>query len=239
VQAQFWAPRPAEQLFDVEKDPYEVTNLAGLKEYEADLQRLRGVLAQKVRKTRDVDFLPEDEMHRRAKGRTPYDVGKDDFDVEHIIGTAEFASDTQKPDDGRLKKAIDDKDAAVRYWGAVGIYGRGKSDVLQHRADLARLLIDPAPCVRCVAGEALGKFGDNRERKQAIDALLPMVSLKTNDIFVSLQALNALDYLEVREDEGWSVIRTAAETNTKIEPRVNALVPRVIEHIGSRFGKAP
>lgn len=240
VQAQFWSPRPAEQLFDVIEDPYETRNLAESRKHQADLKRLRVALAQKVRSTRDVGFLPEDEMHRRAKNRTPYEVGKDDFDVERIIGAAELASDTRQADDGRLKKAIQDKDAAVRYWGVVGIYGRGKNAVTEERSSLAALVQgDAAPCVRIVAAEALGKYGDNRERKLAIDALLPLTSLRTNDVFVSLQALNALDYLEVREDEGWSVIRTAAETNAKIEPRVNALVPRVIEHIGSRFSKTP
>ena len=53
----FRAPRPEEELYLVAGDPQQLNNLAGLPEYENDLQRLRGKLDQWSEETGD--SLPE------------------------------------------------------------------------------------------------------------------------------------------------------------------------------------
>jgi uncharacterized sulfatase len=238
-QAFFWQPRPHEELYDLETDPFEVHNLAESKTHQTELKRLRERLMTKIRTTRDVDFLPEDELHRRSKGSTPYELAQDAerYPCDKIITFAEIASQTGAAAGDRLKAGLNDRDAAVRYWSAVGIYGRGKEVTREHRADLARLLTDPAPCVRIIAAEALGKYGDQRERKQAIDALLPLAPLKNNEVYVSLQALNALDYVGLRKDEGWTQIEHAADGEKMIEPRVQGMPARLVESIREKLGK--
>jgi N-sulfoglucosamine sulfohydrolase len=50
----FRVPRPAEELYDIEEDPYEFHDVAGKEEYHDVLEELRGVLDRWVEDTHDV-----------------------------------------------------------------------------------------------------------------------------------------------------------------------------------------
>ena len=65
-------------LYDLSVDPDEVANLAGLPQHTETLQRLRAAQQAWALQIRDVGFLPEGEIHRRAEGRTPYEMGHDE-----------------------------------------------------------------------------------------------------------------------------------------------------------------
>lgn len=61
VQARLMAPtRPREELYDLEKDPYEIHNLAESPAHSAVLQRLRGELDAWIERTDDQGRFPED-----------------------------------------------------------------------------------------------------------------------------------------------------------------------------------
>ncbi len=49
----FLTPRPAEELYDVQMDPHQLQNLAGLEAYRKPLQQMRGLLKTWVEKTGD------------------------------------------------------------------------------------------------------------------------------------------------------------------------------------------
>jgi arylsulfatase len=59
----FQKPRAAEELYDVEADPYQVTNLAGVAEHQQTLLHLRGVLDQWTKETGDT--VPENPTNDR------------------------------------------------------------------------------------------------------------------------------------------------------------------------------
>jgi arylsulfatase A-like enzyme len=63
----FWFKpnKPKEELYDLEKDPYELNNLAGQAAYRADLERLRKQLEQWERDTKDLGGVPEKELVKR------------------------------------------------------------------------------------------------------------------------------------------------------------------------------
>jgi N-sulfoglucosamine sulfohydrolase len=50
----FRVPRPPEELYDIQKDPYEFHNVAEKNEYRATLEELRGVLDRWIKETKDV-----------------------------------------------------------------------------------------------------------------------------------------------------------------------------------------
>ncbi|MDZ7317438.1 MAG: sulfatase, partial [candidate division KSB1 bacterium] len=58
VQSRFWRPKPAEELYDVVNDPWEVNNLAGNPQYAEVLQRMRADLRAWMLEVRDAGFLP-------------------------------------------------------------------------------------------------------------------------------------------------------------------------------------
>jgi len=55
-------PRPVEELYDIQRDPYEIHNLAGDPAYEPELKRLREALDAWIQEVGDMGEIPEAEM---------------------------------------------------------------------------------------------------------------------------------------------------------------------------------
>jgi arylsulfatase A-like enzyme len=60
--AQWFAPKPAEELYDVQNDPFELHNLAGDAAYSGVVQRMRNALNAWTRQTRDKGFMQEKDL---------------------------------------------------------------------------------------------------------------------------------------------------------------------------------
>src|SRR5205823_1170060 len=144
-----------------ETDPDEMRNLAGSPQHQEVLRRFRKVALEHALTIRDVGFLPEDEIHTRSEGSTPYEAGHDDrkYPLARVLETANLASMLRAEDTPRLKAALADADSAVRYWAALGLRMRGKDAVAAVNAELRQALTGKAPAVRIAAAEALGKHG--------------------------------------------------------------------------------
>ncbi len=199
-QSHFWQTKPPEELYDLEKDPDEVHNLADSPEHEDVLRRMRKAQQDLALEIGDLGFLPEAEIHSRSKGSTPYQMGQDAqaYPLERIMATAELASRLEPDAVPELKKAFRDEDGAVRYWAATGILMRGGPAVESARSELHAALDDPAPSVRTAAAWALGQYGAKADVDRALPVLLKLADCEQNAVYVSLAALNAIDYLDRR-----------------------------------------
>lgn len=62
----FFGKRPAEELYDLSKDPHEVNNLAGDPAYAGELERHRKLLKDWIAETGDKGEVPESEQNLRA-----------------------------------------------------------------------------------------------------------------------------------------------------------------------------
>ncbi|HPA17639.1 MAG TPA: hypothetical protein PLU30_07810 [Verrucomicrobiae bacterium] len=61
AQAKFMAPRrPHEELYDLERDPFELTDIAGQPQHQATLARVRAALEAWLEQTHDTGRIPED-----------------------------------------------------------------------------------------------------------------------------------------------------------------------------------
>jgi len=212
AQSLFWkSPRPAEELYDLKSDPDEVNNIAGAESalIQGKLRELREAHKQHIFAIRDVGFLPEDEIHSRSKGSTPYEMGHDPkkYPLDAIWATASGATDISSDID--LGKALKHEDSAARYWAALGIQLRGKEAVTSHRKGLLKALHDSSPSVQVVAAEVLATHGGKDIDDQSVKLLVDRAHPRKNSAYVSLAALNALDRLgdkvrPYRETvEGW------------------------------------
>lgn len=61
----FTHPKPAEELYDTEADPFEVNNLAGRPEFAETQARMRAALETWMKNTADLGVVPEDELIER------------------------------------------------------------------------------------------------------------------------------------------------------------------------------
>ena len=233
IQQRFWKTKPAEELYDLTKDKDEVNNLAASAAHQPVLRRMRKAQQDLARKIRDVGFLPECAIHSRAGRGAPYDVGHDDaqYPFDRVFAMAEAAS-SMKPDAiPQLEKGLKDPDSAVRFWAATGFVIQGAAAVKAHSGILMQALTDPTPEVQIAAGEALGRYGSDHESAEAAEVLLKLAPIDKHGPYVSLMALNALDYMHPRA-AGYKKQIAALPTETKGYPaKLDSYVPRLIERV--------
>lgn len=231
VQKQFWETKAPELLFDLDSDKDEVKNLAGSPAHQAILARLRRAQQAHAKRIRDIGFLPENEIHARAATDAPYDLGHDDarYPFDRIFAMAEAASSLKPALTPSLRKGLSDTDSAVRYWAALGFLMRGAEAVQAHSAALRAALADAAPAVRIAAGEALGRYGNEADTAQAAQVLIELADANRNPFFVTLLALNALDYMGPRAAPFADRIKRLPTSKPGTLPKLREYIPRLHE----------
>ena len=116
VQRQFFERRSVEQLFNLEKDPHEVTNLAADPAQSKRLAEMRGLLKNKMKSINDLSFYPENRMVTTALNDGVA------FGREHSkqISRLSDLADTALRPFSEVKQAIasslQSKGALRRYW---------------------------------------------------------------------------------------------------------------------------
>jgi uncharacterized sulfatase len=231
----FWNTKPPEELYDLERDCDEVVNLAASPAHKDILKKLSQAQKDLAIKIRDVGFLPEGELHSRAKGASPYDLGHDDraYPFRRVFETADLASMLQPEAIPALRKALRDDDSALRYWAALGILMRGKRGAEAVYGELRAALGDRSPYVRVAAAEALARNGRQTDLRQALAVLAELASLEKNGVFVSLAALNALDALGSTGSSLRDVIKQLPTKGRLPDERYDSYVPALLAHLSA------
>ncbi len=163
VQNRYFLPKPTEELYDLQVDPDMIHNLADDPQYADVVVRLREQLRRWQLQTRDLGLLGEYEMHRRAAGRTPYELGRDAqaYPMQRILPVAELASWRDPAHAGQLVTWLQDDEPMVRWWATMGLVmlaQRGET-VASSEAALRERLGDDSPWVRVAAAEGLWELG--------------------------------------------------------------------------------
>lgn len=159
VQAAYWQPRAAEELYDLASDPFETKNLVGDPKYAERASDMRRKLHQEMIATRDTGFIPEGMFVALAGDKTVYDyVQSEAYPIERILALADKATGRDASYLPDLISALDDPHPVVRYWGAMGcLILQAKASPAQ--AKLRERLKDPYADVRIAAAQALGYSG--------------------------------------------------------------------------------
>jgi uncharacterized sulfatase len=225
AQSRFWQEKPAEELYDLERDPDEVNNLASSPAHSGQMERLREAQRAHLLQVRDVGLLPEDEIHARGQGSSPFEMARDSakYPLERIHSTAEVASQRRPDQLPRLVASLKDSDSGVRYWAALGLL------MLERHTELAGSLNDPAPAVRIVAAEAQGRFGAPESLPKALDTLLALSDAAVNSAYVSMQALNAIQSIGKKAAGAKPKLAELQVRDPKAPARVNEYAPRMVK----------
>lgn len=227
VQSRFWQEKPPEELYDLDNDPDEINNLIDSAQHQDIANRLRAESRAWIMAKRDFGFLPENEIHSRSLGSTPYETAQLEarYPLTRIIAVAEMASSLAEDVTTELVAALVDSDSAVRYWAALGLLMRKNQGVNAGRAELHMALLDDALAVRIAAAEALGTFGDAADTEAALNTLAKLIQVEGNEVFVPMMALAALDAMEEKARPLRSAIEAMnVDGVTRIRPDGNEII---------------
>lgn len=234
AQSIFWrVPKAPEELYDLQSDPDEVRNLAASPDHQAILSRLRAAQAAELRARRDVSFLPESDMHRRAAGASPWDLARDDarYPFERIYAAADLASRLDSAAVPALQALMADPDPAVRYWAASGFLMRGADAVRASAGLLRAALQDGSPAVRIVAAQALAEHGQDGDLPRSLEVLKELAPPDRNGVLVAMAALAAIENLGAKADGLRAFVGTLPLDVGSPHERYSTYVPRLVESI--------
>ncbi len=165
VQSQFFEPREAEALYDIEKDPHETNNLADDPRSASVLRDLRQRLTNQVKEISDLSFLPEPAMLSEALSN-PVQFGRENQDrIGKLVDTANLSLLPFAKAKSGIAKAFKSNDPWVRYWGAIVCSSFGKE--AWSFTETAKNLVknDANNLVRVRAAEFLALIGAVKPQK--------------------------------------------------------------------------
>jgi arylsulfatase A-like enzyme len=218
VQARVLAPtRPTEELYDLANDPHEISNLAGLPEYERVLNRMRCRLKKWIVETGDVGLIPEPELEVLArKYGTEYDILRKRENgglVGDILEVIE-AGEQGRAGVDKLVGGMNDKRPSIRWWAARSLGNLGlEAKCIEAVSALTQGLKDDSAGVRVEAARALCRMD------MEVKGLLVLVQeLKSKDQVVrhyaaialediGEKAQPALDAVEAAQDDKYEYVR--------------------------------
>ena len=170
VQARFFQPQGAEELYDLKNDPYETNNLANRKEYAGKLNELRRLLDRNMLSKADLGLLPECVWLEEGR-ECPYTYG---LKSEKRIARMKKIADMQLVEFAKversLKKSLRADDAAERWWALTVCASFGHEAVsLKHIAET--MLNDDNAYVRMRAMVFLSMLGHEFPKADVIAVL--------------------------------------------------------------------
>jgi arylsulfatase A-like enzyme len=203
VQARFFeGPRPFEELYDLQSDPDQVDNLAGVAAHADRLRTMRRALDDHMIAINDNGFIPEG---MSLEGYLP----SRDAAAYPLPRLMELAAKAAAREAAHLAAFVRDVGAPnpiVRHWAAQGLLMLGAAGAPAREALVAMMRGDAVKQNVVVAAEAVARLGPSPD---AIAVLAGLVD-GSEPWPVKLQALNALTFLGEQAKAALPTIARAA-----------------------------
>jgi len=221
--AMFWGEKPTEELYDMDSDPDNVTNLAGDPAHHETLEKMRNALKRHTLEVNDNGFLPEGSALEGYKAsRAP-----GTYPLDRVFELATLASQRDPANLPKLIAALGDSSEPIRWWGAQGCA------MLRQKASFAEPALreslgDKSGAVEIAAAEALAFIGKS-------DAALPTLErwvTNTEAQFFALQAANVFDRIGEQARPALPILKQTLKTaaNEKARPNPNQYLERILDH---------
>ncbi len=175
AQLTYAAPRKAaEELYDTDKDPWQLNNVAAEPAYKSDLERLRKALRDWQTETRDLGMLHEWQAAQLCgqSGKPLIEAAANDslYPLDRVLDTAWRVGLPGQTDE--FIKRLATSRPPVRYWSAVGLRVGGHDAAVAAQDALQKALADESLAVRIeAAGILAAQFADRAALDQLTAAL--------------------------------------------------------------------
>ncbi len=226
VQSAFFEPREPEGLYDLERDPHEVNNLAGEPRYADVLLEMRGLLQRRLKSMPDVGFVPEPVFVAECNGNGATYGQRNKQLISRLIDVADLQLLPFSDALADIKKALNSVQPLERYWALItcSAFGKEAAPLYDRAKELA--VSDPNGLVRVRAAEFLGLTGAADPRPSITDVLN-----NTTDPIEANLILNTVVLLrdeKPRVEFDFSTVEAAPWTKS------NMVVQRRVEYLRNR-----
>lgn len=196
LQASVFDPRPAEYLFDIEKDVWETVNLSQNPEYQEVMDRMRGQLDAKILESRDVHFLPEYEIGIISEKESAYEYRLDDdkYPLNEIYPAASLSGRRGRDIARQQIDLLQNNNKIVRYWAILGLRCQTAETIQSYQREITAAMDDAyLPVAVSAVAISYQNFADaDAERK------LKEYCRHENQS-IALMAINYLLYIDNKE----------------------------------------
>mgnify|MGYP000495229681 CR=1 FL=1 len=201
LQESLFKDRPAEYLYDVEKDIWETENLVEDPAMQPLLYEMRNALTKNVLASRDVMFLPEYEIGLVSAGTTAYQFRMDSkkYPLEDIYASAALSGRRGKDVTAEQIDLLRSQDNVVRYWAMVGLRSQSPKDLAPFKKQLIKAMHDSYPPVVITASaicydifndktaeENLKKYSDDANADLALMAINYLLYVQHPERFIEI-----------------------------------------------------
>lgn len=228
VQRAFWIPKPVEELYDIQNDPYQIHSLIDDPSYREVQKELAEALKTKMHSLKDTGSIPESWIHARVNQ-----------DMDIAIDAA-WKSGRAIHDAKEIAAMLGSAQVIERYWGAIALRSGGDARRDQKVWELALgLLNDPSLDVRAVIAESIVRYTDKPQyRSQAMDVLLAIPVQDQATWGARLLALNALCDLVIRQEQASMIKdvfrREGKSWSTSLPDRYSEYLGRLVDRLGEQ-----
>ena len=171
VQRHFFEARPAEQLFDIESDPYETKNLANDPQFADVLLDMRNRLTSRVKSMPDLSLYPESILAEEAF-KNPVNFGQDHkAEIAQLVDVANLSLVPFNEARSGMESALGSPDAMTRYWALIVCSSQGAAAREFVPAAQKLATDDSNGLVQVRAAEFLGLIGAADPQPAIMDAL--------------------------------------------------------------------
>jgi arylsulfatase A-like enzyme len=170
VQKHFFEPRPAEELFDIDNDPYETKNLAQDPAFKEIRDEMRVLLTDWVKGMPDLSFYPENELVNEAFDN-PVKFGQaNKLEISELVDIADLSLLNFDQASNGIGEALNSKNPWEKYWGLIvcSSFGEEAGEFYEKARMLTK---DDNLLVRTRAAEFLALTGTD-DPKEVITSVL-------------------------------------------------------------------
>ena len=235
AQSFFWKPKPTEELYDIQNDPYQIHNLVNDNQASEALATMRTRLQQWTMRTGDLGLLHEGEFHRLAQGGSPREVGLNSevYPIADIFAAADLAVRSAQSEN-ELQPLLQSSDPHIRYWGLHGLLTLASRDQKVSIKPVVGMLQDSSPINAALAADIVGRYGTVSQRAIALKRLTEIVSASDGDYFARLQALLSLDFVEANPGELDSILKAIPTASGNLPGRYSPYLERTVARLKNK-----
>lgn len=163
LQKSLFAPRPAEFLYDISRDEWQIRNLATDPHHLSLLNEMRSDLKDNMVRSMDVMLLPEYEIDLISRKTTAYEFRLDEvkFPVEQIYAAASVSGIRGEKMALQQLELLKHSNDIVRYWAVTGLRSQDRNVLKPYKVQLRKAMQDTYPPVIIIASAIYyDLFGD-------------------------------------------------------------------------------